>query len=141
MAHYDVFRPLLTRPFGVLLLLAATRWRRPEARILLVLAFVPMNPAWYEALLVFCVPRRSVEGAALAALSWLVPVVGGPVAATYATYASRTAPAFARGTLICAYLPALLMVLVRPNEGEAPAWLERRLVGLPRWPRGTPVPA
>jgi hypothetical protein len=141
VAGYDVFRPLLTRSYGVFLLLAATRWRRPEARILLALAFVPLNPAWYEAVLVFCVPKRALEGAALAASSWLVPVVGKPIDATYATYASLNAPAFARGTLICAYLPALLIVLLRPNEGNLPAWLEQRLVGLPRWLRGMPEPS
>jgi len=139
VAHYDVFRPLFTRPYGALLLFAGARWRRPEARILLALALVPINPAWYEAVLVFCVPQRSAEGAALAALSWLVPVVGQPLVTDYATYASQNASAFARGTLICAYLPALFIVLLRPNEGEVPAWLERRLVRIPRCLRGAPA--
>ncbi|HSQ04810.1 MAG TPA: hypothetical protein VLN59_12285 [Burkholderiales bacterium] len=135
--HYDVFTPLVTRPYGALLLLAAARWRRPEARLLLTLALVPLNPAFYEAVLVFCVPKRLVEGAALAALSWFVPVVGRPMVTDYATYASMNAPAFARGTLICAYLPALLIILLRPNEGEVPAWLERMLARAPRWLRGS----
>lgn len=135
-AHYDVFLPLVTRPYGALLLLAAARWRRPEARILLVLALVPLNPALYEAVLVFCGPLRAIEGAALATLSWFVEAVGRPVTADYATYASRNAPAFARGTLFCAYLPALLIVLLRPNQGNVPGWLERRLVRAPRWLRG-----
>jgi hypothetical protein len=136
-AQYDVFLPLVTRPYGALLLLSAFRWRRPEARILLTLALVPLNPAWYEALLIFCIPKRAIEGAALAVLSWLVPIVGGPVAADYATYASRNAPAFAKGTLLCAYLPGLLMVLLRPNQGNVPGWMERTLRGAPRWLRGS----
>ena len=141
VAHYDVFTPLVTRPYGVLLLLAAARWRRPEARILLALALVPLNPAWYEGVLVFCVPKRATEGAALATLSWFVPLIGKPQVTDYATYASGNAAAFARGTLLCAYLPALFMVLLRPNEGEAPAWLERNAERIPRWLRGKPIAA
>ena len=139
-AQYDVFLPLVTRPFGALMLLAVVRWRRPEARILLALSLVPLNPALYEAVLVFCVPRRAVEGAGLAVLSWFVEIVAHPVPASYATWSTTNAAAFARGTLICAYLPALLLVLIRPNEGSVPTWLERRLARWPRWLRGAPPP-
>ena len=42
--------PIVTRPGGFLLLLAALRWKRPEARWLLATALVPGNPAAYDAL-------------------------------------------------------------------------------------------
>jgi hypothetical protein len=34
------------------------------------------------------------------------------------------------------YLPALWMILRRPNEGAVPAWLERASAVLPGWLRG-----
>ena len=34
------------------------------------------------------------------------------------------------------YLPALWMILRRPNEGTVPAWLERASAVLPSWLRG-----
>jgi hypothetical protein len=36
------------------------------------------------------------------------------------------------------YLPCVLMVLRRPNEGTVPKWLERRTEGWPAWLRGRP---
>ncbi len=37
------------------------------------------------------------------------------------------------------YVPALVLILRRPNNGTAPAWLERAIRGLPRWARGEPA--
>ena len=38
--------------------------------------------------------------------------------------------------VIAMYLPALWMVLRRPNEGVVPVWLERASAALPAWLRG-----
>lgn len=61
---------------GPLLLLAASRWREPRARLLLALALVPINPALYEGVLLFAVPTTVVEGAVLALCSWFVEPLG-----------------------------------------------------------------
>lgn len=37
------------------------------------------------------------------------------------------------------YVPATIMVLLRPNEGTVPAWLERSAARWPAWLRGRPV--
>jgi hypothetical protein len=34
------------------------------------------------------------------------------------------------------YVPATIMVLRRPNEGDAPAWIERAIAGWPAWLKG-----
>jgi hypothetical protein len=40
------------------------------------------------------------------------------------------------------YVPALIMVLARPNEGEVPIWLEQAIRWAPTWLRGSaPVAA
>ena len=46
---------------------------------------------------------------------------------------TETRPAFRKGEV---YLPALVMVLRRRNEGPAPEWLDRLAVRLPHWLRG-----
>jgi hypothetical protein len=121
----------------ILLLL---RWRRPEARLVLALACVPQTPLLYGTVPLFVVPSTIVEGGVLWLGSWLAALwlsIGGP-------YGSRldrfTVSATAIGWLL--YLPCVLMVLRRPNEGYAPAWLESRLSRwrLPAWAVGRPVP-
>jgi hypothetical protein len=52
---HTVFQPALVVP-GFLLLLAALRWRRPEARLLLLLALIPQRPI-YDQLALWLVAR------------------------------------------------------------------------------------
>ena len=54
---------------GFLLILAALRWRRPEARLLLALAVVPQTLGMYDGLLVFAISRRASEFIALVVIS------------------------------------------------------------------------
>jgi len=37
------------------------------------------------------------------------------------------------------FLPLTAMVLLRPNEGILPAWIETRLSNVPPWLRGQPA--
>jgi hypothetical protein len=121
---------------GPLLLLAALRWRRAEARLLLAMSCVPHNFVWYDQLLLFLVPATAFELWSLSALSWLsmfvahyyfvrlgIPEPGGQVA-------------FRAPIVALLYLPALAMVLRRPNEGTIPAWLEQVVSRRPAWLRG-----
>jgi hypothetical protein len=110
-------------PGGALLLTAALRWRRPEARLLLALACVPQIFMFADQLLLVRVPRTPRERIAQAALMWaglaLLVAALGPHERPLVTGRSYV--------LFFAYLPALVMVLRRPNEGPTPAWLERSL--------------
>jgi len=107
---------LIWRGGGPLLLLAALRWRRPDARLLLAMAVVPHHYVWYDQLLLFLVPERPREVWALWALSWLSGVVAGIL------FARSVAPdldgrqmAFRAPIVALMYLPCLAMVLRRPN--------------------------
>lgn len=117
--------PLLSPWGGPLVALALLRWRRPEARLLAALACVPQFPWFYDQLLLWLVPRTRRESLALSVLSavafalWLLRLAPG----TPATTAVQDAWPY---VLTLLYLPCLVMVLRRPNEGAvpvAPAWL------------------
>jgi hypothetical protein len=106
-------RPFILSWLGAPLLLAALRWRRPEARLLLALAILPQNPTIYDALLLFAVADTPRQALLLATLSWFVE----PLHDAFhpgSTFASG-AHAWAMALLALMYLPALVMVLRRPN--------------------------
>jgi hypothetical protein len=114
--------PVALLPAGPLLLLAFLRWRRPEARLLGVLACVPHTMAGYELVpLLALVPATPWQATILAALSWGLPLT------LLTAHASYDAHFVATGQLSIwvTFLPALLMILRRKNEGEMPAWVDR----------------
>jgi hypothetical protein len=128
------FSPL-TIPGGALLLLALLRWRRPEARLMAALTVLPQSPFVYEAMPLFLVPRSRPEFYAL--------VIGSDIAlGVYIYFRGTPIPEFLRlsglAVVVCMYVPALVMVLRRPNEGALPAWLERAVFVLPARIRGKP---
>jgi hypothetical protein len=107
---------------GLLLLLAVIRWRQPEARLLLVMSLIPQNFTFVDQLPLWLVARTFKEGVFLSVLSW-----GGLGAIRYLLPPS-IAPIDALLILgpvqvIICYMPCLILVLRRPNEGEIPAWL------------------
>jgi hypothetical protein len=107
--------PIL-QPGGFLLLLAATRWRRPEGRLLVGLALVPQTAALYETLPLFLIPSTRRQAYLMAVGSYLAAVLGGlwapggPGTELGATFAARW-PFVA----VLVWLPALVMVLRQPN--------------------------
>jgi hypothetical protein len=123
-------------PGGVFLLVGLLRWRRPEARLLVALACVPQTMTLYEGVPLLLVPRGRRECVVLTVLSSLL----------FLYFESHQWPdkastydAKGRWMLWCLYLPALIMVLRRPNTGELPTWLERVARRWPGWIRGVPV--
>lgn len=109
-AHHG---PLLFRPGGFLLLLALLRWRRPEARMLALLAVIPSGAMPYDLLLLFAVAETRREWLAVVLLTWGVALYGWQVGAGVqdAAFAERVWPA----EILLGYLPAVAMVLRRPN--------------------------
>jgi hypothetical protein len=129
----------ITTPGGALSVLALLRWRRPEARLLLALACVPQTTLLYETVPLFLIPATIVEGGALWLGSWLTALwVWGH--APYANDAARFAVS-AHAIGIAMYLPCVIMILRRPNEGPLPGWLARRLErsAVPEWFKGRNV--
>lgn len=113
------FRSPVLRPLGFVLLLAALRWRRPEARWLLALSIVPLPPTFYDQLLLGVVCRTARESLVFAASTVvLFFYVGFNVPQPdYLAWGQLVG----NGTVWFCYLPALVMVLRRPNEGSMPA--------------------
>jgi hypothetical protein len=114
-AHH--FVPMAARPSGALLLLALIRWRRPEARMLAMMAVVPQTVA-YDALLLALIPSNRREALAFgflsfAAVPFIVPAAGSPDSFVAALTHNQTV------FLAALYMPALVAVLTRPNVGDA----------------------
>jgi hypothetical protein len=128
------YLPPVRHPWGWLILLGLLRWRRPEARLVVVLACVPQTTHLYETAPLFLVPRTWREAGFL--------VIAGYASAIWTGYASSggtdTTRILAQGDamVVALYLPCLWMILRRPNEGSVPASLERRIAKWPPWLRG-----
>ena len=98
------------------MLLGLLRWKRPEGRLLAVLSLVPQTTALYETLPVALVCRNRPEAASFAGLTMLAHVLfqlgpqgPWPVGATYQWWVM----------LLLIYLPAVGLVLRRPNERDS----------------------
>ncbi|NJN66479.1 MAG: hypothetical protein HC884_07075 [Chloroflexaceae bacterium] len=101
---HTVFQPLRVFPVGWLLLLAALRWRTPEARLLLLLALVPQRPIYDQLpIWLICQPGNSRAVLILSALSWL------------AIFGWLLVPALNVAWIVVGtYLPALAILLLNP---------------------------
>jgi hypothetical protein len=119
-------RPHLVRPGGFLLLLGLLRWRRPDGRLLAALCVIPQTTTLYEVLPLALLAENRRHAAIFAGgtmAAHLVYLLGPqgpwPVGAEYQWWVM----------LAMIYLPALVIVLRRPNESPAEHWGE---VGWPR---------
>ena len=107
---------------GFLVLLVLFRWRRPESWLLLVLACLPQSWGWYGALPVFTIPASLFQSLFLACAatvgSWLGALIVPKPGTAEDLYAWV-------GSLIVftIYLPAVILILRRPNVGEGPGWM------------------
>ena len=113
--------PAVLKPGGAIALLVLLRWRRPEARLIVALACVPQTALWYEALPLLLVPNHFRESLLMSL------AVSLPIAYELAFGLNDgTFDVYPRGFQLAlfAYLPAVSIVLFRPNEGAMPAWLQ-----------------
>jgi len=103
----------IVRPGGLLILLAALKWRRPEARLLVALGCVPHTTALYETIPLFLIAESWLQAFALWVLAlgaYVMPRVMGPYASQEAYWASG-----AQWIVLLMYLPCVALVLRRPN--------------------------
>jgi hypothetical protein len=128
--------PIAT-PFGAPCVLALLRWRQREARLLAASACVPQLLMFADQLPLVLVARGHRELFALTLAGWLGAALWFARAGDITPSDVVAAAPYATAST---YLPALLLVLRRPNEGAAPAWLERLLLRwrVPMWLRGRP---
>jgi hypothetical protein len=127
--------PILRWYVGPLLALAALKWRRPEARIFFVLSCVPQQLLFYDQLPLALVPLSERERLIFAWSSW-VAYVGWIVTSSRGVFEVVDLRETAPWVLSLIYMPALVMVLRRPNVGNVPQYVERAAAFLPAWLRG-----
>ena len=114
-------RPLIMLPGGFLLLLAVVKWRRPEARLLMAYALIPHTTMLYEAVPALLVPESWQEMLMLTVSSIVAYGIESTVihGNTVPTLIGRHGMV----TILFVYLPALALILRRPNGGAVPRWL------------------
>jgi hypothetical protein len=110
--------PPVLRPFGLVLLLAALRWRTPEGRLILAIAFLPQSTLPYELLPLALIPTNRLEMGIYVAGSWIAVAVAGGLRLSH-SMADWTATGWPV-TLCAVYLPMLYLVLRRPNSRSRP---------------------
>ena len=102
---------LIARGAGFVVLLAGLRWRAPEARLLLVSACIPQLPFFSDQLPLMLVARTRTELVALTALSQVGFLAWFMFLSNDEAYVPKAAPY----VLAFIFLPALILVLRRPN--------------------------
>jgi hypothetical protein len=109
----------VARPLGFLLLLAALKWRRADARVFLMMSCIPHTPSLYDLLPLFFVCRSLRETLGLAllthALFWGIIVFGG-----WNTFEGYYA-GLGQAEVLVVFLPVLVTLLMRPNSAEMAA--------------------
>jgi len=109
--------PPVLRPFGVVLLLAALRWRTPEGRLILAIAFIPQTALPYELVALALIPANRLEMAVYVVGSWIAVAV-----AEQLHLGQGTAEWNATGwpvTLGVVYLPMLYLVIRRQGSSKS----------------------
>ncbi len=104
--------PPILRPMGFLLLLAAIKWRTPEARLLLGMAFIPQTTLPYELVALALIPANRLEMAVYVVGSWMAVVASNHM--QLAEWGSTGWPI----SLCTVYAPMLYLVLRRPAKGK-----------------------
>jgi hypothetical protein len=102
---------------GFPLVLAAMRWRRREARLLLVMALVPQKMMFYDQLPLLLVPKTRREmtvGVGCSLVAYALAIQFPWITDDAAAVTARLFPYIVVGM----YLPALVMVLRRPNAAH-----------------------
>lgn len=99
---------------GPLVLLALLRWRRPEARLLVILACIPHTTLLYETLPLLLIPQKLRQLLVLCLLSFAAYLLAFTVAHDGLDH---LVAATGQRVVILMYLPCLVMVLRRPNVG------------------------
>jgi len=109
---------------GFVILLVLLRWRRPEARLVALMACMPASWAWYNLLILLAaVPRTYREAAMLSLVSSFgallaINTLPGPASPT-------SFPLWWSFQVAFGYLPATIVILRRPNVKSRAPWLPR----------------
>ncbi len=108
--------PPILRPMGFLLLLAAIKWRSPEARLLLGMAFIPQTTLPYELVALALIPANRLEMAVYVVGTWIAVIASNQLqlGQSMAQWAATGWPV----SLCTVYVPMLYLVLRRPAKSK-----------------------
>jgi hypothetical protein len=122
-AHSWEYTSPITRAGGFLMILALLRWRTTEGKFLFLLSLIPQVSGWYEAFLPMLVGRTKREYQVLSMASSIGYCL---LLLMVASVPEKQVPTLQIGRLIVAwcYLPALIVVLRRPDRGPMPRLAE-----------------
>jgi len=108
---------------GVCVLLVLIRWRRQEAWLVALMACMPASWAWYNLLILLAaVPKTYREAAMLSLVSSFGALLGINILPGPSTPTSF--PHWWAFQVAFGYLPAVILILTRPNVREAAPWSE-----------------
>lgn len=103
---------------GVVALAALSRWRRPEARLIAVMACVPQTMLFYDQLPLGLVAHTYRQALTFAVASWVAPLMSlwhfGSQPVDRQSLLAWNAPLI----VACYYIPCALVVLTRGNAHE-----------------------
>jgi hypothetical protein len=139
--HTAQYLAPITCTGGAVVLLALLRWRRPEARLLIALACAPQVLYGYELVpLLLLVPATRREALGLTLLSHTIPFFPTPPPEQVLGNWELLFRAIGNASIWAVYAPAVLVILMRSNDGDVPRWLDRvacrirvGLAGFRRW--------
>jgi hypothetical protein len=115
--HTALMPPIL-RPFGFVLLLAALRWRLPEGRLILAIAFIPQTTLPYELVPLALIPANRMEMGLYVVGTWIAVAAAEGLQLNESTV--RWTAAGWPVTLCAVYLPMLYLVLRRQKGKTEP---------------------
>jgi hypothetical protein len=107
----------ITRPGGVLVLLALRRWRLPEARLLVAWACIPHTAGLYEAVPLFLLVKTWPESISLTILTWVVGVIVFRIGPPYASF-QASMDVSGNWMLWLLFLPCTALLLWRGSAAE-----------------------
>jgi hypothetical protein len=110
-----IYRSPLTVLGGPLLFLALLRWKRTDARLLLMMSLVPQNMLFYDQLLLWLIPKTRNELMILGMLSMVAPLIASYFIPHGVLNIRAVNQAYAPVIVALIYLPCLIMVLHRKN--------------------------
>jgi len=118
----DHMMPAIAGPIGFIIPVVMLRWRRPEAWLVMLTACLPQTFSWYSALILLSTAATYREACVLSLISTL-----GFVLTVIAIDANPAGlPRVMWAIFLCTtYLPVIVAILRRPNEGKSPFWLQR----------------
>ncbi|HEV7990646.1 MAG TPA: hypothetical protein VGP25_02430 [Gemmatimonadaceae bacterium] len=130
VAGMTYYKAPIAVPGGFLLALAALRWRDPDARLLLGLSVLPSNLILYDQLPLFLLARSRRDAVILFAGSWVAAIASKAFVPRWVTDEIVGQTYMRLPVVLFLFLPALVIVLVRPTPSGAPDFVERAVTRL-----------